>query len=311
MSFFTLSHYKYLKLFFITSAIILSRSLKADVQKLDSALSFTIAGDMRSFTENPKQDGKRFFDGACEAMSRVGPGSFLLSPGDFDPPASNRAVIDRYLGKNFPWYIVVGNHDVENAVVMPWVRSWLKDKIPNVVHRGIAGSHLSLYSWDYGNSHFIAIDTYPWAVPGKKGVVDLTDDTFKWIEDDLKSTHKAFIWVTGHQPIQSFPDMDTHRSRHGTDSVSVNPQTAQRFIVLLEQYHVKAYLCGHTHDVSVKKLPGGLWQCDTGHCRGGGDTGSPSSFLKVQACSEGARVEIYRSDPSGNTYTLRSTVDLN
>ena len=38
MSFFTLSHYKYLKLFFITSAIILSRSLKADVQKLDSAV---------------------------------------------------------------------------------------------------------------------------------------------------------------------------------------------------------------------------------------------------------------------------------
>src|ERR1700690_4486046 len=77
--------------------------------------SFTTAGDMRSYTENTKPDGKRFFDCACEEMKRVGPGAFLISPGDFDPPAANRAIIDRYLGKNFMWYIVVGNHEVENA----------------------------------------------------------------------------------------------------------------------------------------------------------------------------------------------------
>lgn len=39
-------------------------------------LAFIVAGDMRSFTENTKPDGKRFFDGACEAMKRVGPGAF-------------------------------------------------------------------------------------------------------------------------------------------------------------------------------------------------------------------------------------------
>ncbi|MDO8540020.1 MAG: hypothetical protein Q7S40_06215 [Opitutaceae bacterium] len=91
----------------------------------DSELSFVVAGDMRSFTENAKADGRKFFDGACVAMKRVGPGAFLISPGDADPPAAVRAIIDRHLGPKFPWYLVVGNHEVENAAAMPWVRDWL------------------------------------------------------------------------------------------------------------------------------------------------------------------------------------------
>ena len=291
-------------------SLVASCNLNALAPSNESALTFCIAGDMRSFTENPNHDGKRYFDGACDAMHNIGPGSFLISPGDFDPPSANRAVIDKYLGKDFPWYLVVGNHDVENATFMPWVRAWLKQSIPNVVRRGIAGSHLSLYSWDFNNSHFIAIDSYPWAIPGKSGKVDITEETFMWIEEDLKSTHKPNIWVTGHQPIISFPDIDTGRHRHDKDSVSTNPETAKRFIALLEKYHVKAYLCGHTHDVSVQKLPGGLWQCDSGHARGGGDTGSPSSFLRINADSNGAKVEIYRADTKGNLYKLHSVVKL-
>src|SRR5882724_3984525 len=252
----------------------------------EANLSFVTAGDMRSYTENTKADGRRFFDGACEAMARVGPGAFLISPGDFDPPAANRAIIDRYLGKNFLWYVVVGNHEVENAAVMPWVHEWLAGDIPHVVRRGLPGTSLTIYSWDFGNSHFVAIDTYPWAkagIPGDKdaakkgdkGKVDLTDATFQWVEDDLAATRKPFRWVIGHQPIESIPDMDGGRVRHGTDSVSYDAARAARFTALLKKYHVTAYICGHTHDTSVVKLAGGVWQCDSGHARGGGDKGSP------------------------------------
>ena len=38
-----------------------------------------------------------------------------------------RAVLDQYLGPKFPWYIVVGNHEVENAAVMPWVDIYRAD----------------------------------------------------------------------------------------------------------------------------------------------------------------------------------------
>jgi 3',5'-cyclic AMP phosphodiesterase CpdA len=284
-----------------------------DPAPAEPSLAFTVAGDMRSFTENTKADGRRFFDGACEAMQRVGPGAFLMSPGDFDPPAANRAIIDRYLGKDFPWYIIVGNHDVENAAVMPWVREWLASAIPHVVRRGLPGTQLTLYSWDIGEAHFVAIDSYPWAVagsPGNKGKIDLTDATFRWIDEDLAATKKPFRWVIGHQPIESIPDMDSGRVRHDKDSVSQDPARAQRFVELLKKHRVSAYICGHSHNTSVVKLKSGLWQADTGHARGGGDTGSPSSFLKFRIVGNAPLVDIYRADPSGRDYRLRQTVEL-
>jgi hypothetical protein len=285
-------------------------------------LAFTVAGDMRSFTENPKPDGKRFFDGACEAMQRVGPGAFLISPGDFDPPAANRKVIDQFLGPKFPWYVVVGNHEVENGAAMPWVRQWLAADIPHLVRRGQPGTKLTIYSIDVGNSHVVAIDSYPLAkegkprpdgkveAPGSKGQVDLTEAEFQWLEEDLAATHQPFVWVTGHQPIESLPDMDSTRLRHPGESVSFDPARAERFVTLLKKYHVRAYICGHTHNASVTKLKSGIWQADSGHARGGGDIGSPSTFLKFRLIGSQALVDIYRADPTGRDYTLRRTVTL-
>ena len=284
----------------------------ADLETAGTSLAFCLAGDMRSFTESP-EPGKRFFDGAVEMMQRIGPGQFLISPGDFDPPAANRAIIDRYLGSRFPWYVIVGNHEVENAAVMPWVRDWLAADIPGVVRRGLPGTKLTFYSFDVGDSHFVAIDSYPLAKPGNpgdKGRVDLTDAAFRWLEDDLAATKKPLVWVIGHQPIESLPDMDSGRMRHQGESVSFDPDRAARFVTLLKQHRVLAYICGHTHNASVTKLEGGLWQLDSGHGRGGGDTGSPSTFLKVRISAGQAWVDVYRADPTGMNYQLRQTVAL-
>ncbi len=277
--------------------------------------SFIVAGDMRSYTENTKSDGKRFFDGACEAMKRVGPGAFLISPGDFDPPSAVRAVIDEYLGPKFPWYLVVGNHEVENAAAMPWVRQWLDSEIPHVVRRSVPGTQLALYSFEVGGSHFTAIDTYPLAkvgsagAKGSPGKFDLTEATFQWIEEDLAATRLPMRWVIGHQPIESLPDMDSKRVRHGGESVSFDPARADRFAALLRKYNVRAYICGHTHNASVAKVKG-VWQADSGHARGGGDGGSPSTFFKFRIAGDQAWVDIYRADPTGRDYSIRQTVAL-
>lgn len=294
------------------------RAAEAPAAALPAEFVFVTAGDMRSFTENPKPDGKRFFDGACDAMHRVGPGAFLVSPGDFDPPSAVRAIIDQYLGPDFLWYVVVGNHEVENAAVMPWVRAWLASDIPHLVRRGAPGTRLSLYSFDGGPAHFVAIDTYPFAKagkpgspldPGDKGKVDLTEETFQWLQDDLAATHQRFVFVIGHQPLESVPDMDSGRGRHGGESVSFDPARAARFAALLKQHHVRAYICGHTHNTSVVKVQG-LWQADSGHARGAGDAGSPSTFLKFRLAGDNAWVDIYRADPTGRDYSLRKTVAL-
>jgi predicted phosphodiesterase len=130
-----------------------------------------------------------------------------------------------------------------------------------------------------------------------------------WLEQDLKATRKPLIWVTGHKPIESVPDMDTGRVRHAVESVSTNADHLKRFLELLKEHHVRAYLCGHTHDSSVTKVKG-VWQADSGHARGAGDKGTPSTFLKVRISGEQAWVDVYRADANGQNYKLRKTVKL-
>jgi 3',5'-cyclic AMP phosphodiesterase CpdA len=269
--------------------------------------SFVAAGDMRQFAASTTP-GKRYFDGVCEALQRVGPGAFMITPGDFDPPAPVRATLDRYLGTNYLWYLVVGNHEIETPADMAWVRHWA-GHIPHLVRPGPPGAELTTYSFDFGNSHFVAVNDY---FDGRGTAVSkgsVTEATLDWLEKDLAATRQPLIWVIGHQPIESLPDMDSGRVRHRGESVSTNSVFAARFVALLKQYRVRAYLCGHTHNTSIARVDG-IWQADSGHARGAGDTGSPSTFLKFNVEGRRAWVEVYRADPAGEQYRLRKTVEL-
>lgn len=272
-----------------------------------NTFAFIAAGDMRKFTDGAPA-GERYFDGACAAMQSVGAGDFMITPGDFDPPAEVRGVIDRYLGVNYLWYPVVGNHEVETPADMAWVQEWAA-RIPGLVRRGPPGAELTTYSFDFGNSHFVAINDYfdDRVTARSKGSVG--ERTLSWLEQDLATTKKPLIWVIGHQPLESLPDMDSGRVRHGGESVSTDTAAKTRFVQILKEHHVRAYICGHTHNVSVARVDG-VWQADSGHARGAGDKGSPSAFLKFRV--EGLRtwVDVYRSDDTGVNYTLRQSVEL-
>src|SRR5262249_49101379 len=143
--------------------------------------SFAVAGDMRSFVTSAPA-GKRYFDGACEALKQVGPGEFLLSPGDCDPPSAVRAALDQYLGKEYLWYPVAGNHEAAGSTNMLWLRNWAKTGIPHLVRRGPPGAELTTYSFDFGNSHFIALNDY---YDGHSDTVkkdELPDAALEWLE---------------------------------------------------------------------------------------------------------------------------------
>jgi predicted phosphodiesterase len=272
------------------------------------SFSFAVAGDMRNFAGSPPA-GKRYFDGACEALKTLGSGAFMLSPGDCDPPGPVRATIDRYLGTNYLWYPVAGNHETENARNMNWLRGWSRAGIPHLVRRGPPGAEDTTYSFDVGDCHFVMLNEY---YDGRADTVrrdDLPEASLQWLEQDLAATHQGLIWVMGHKPIESIPDMDSGRLRHAKESVSTNPAHLARFVELLKRYRVRAYLCGHTHNASVVPVKG-IWQVDSGHARGGGDTGAPSTFMKVCVSGNAAWVEVYRADVKGEHYRLRKTVKL-
>lgn len=294
----------------LTAACFVFVSCRSDAgasAQAGNEFAFLAAGDMRQFVE-AKSPTERYFDGLCEEAKRIGPGEFMVTPGDFDPPAPVRATLDRYFGADFHWYPVVGNHEIETPADLAWVEKWAAN-IPHLIRRGPPGAELTTYSFDSGHAHFVAVNDYFDNKAVVKGKGAIAEVTLKWLEDDLAATKQKHIFVIGHQPIESLPDMETGRLRHGGESVSTNSAAAAKFVALLQQFKVRAYICGHTHNTSVAKVKG-IWQADSGHARGAGDKGSPSTFLKFRVSGEQAWVDIYRAQTNGMNYTLRKTVAL-
>ncbi len=192
---------------------------------------------------------------------------------------------------------------------MAWYKQWAAN-IPHLTRRGPPGAENTTCSFDSGNSHFIALNEYYNGRSDGVRADDLPEESLTWLEQDLKATHQPLIWIFGHTPIEARPDMDTRELRHEKESVSKDPAHLERFLQLMKDYHVRAYICGHTHCCSIEKIKG-VWQADSGHSRGAGNgTGSPSTFLKFRVAGDKTWVDVYRADPNGENYKLRTTVEL-
>ncbi len=229
-------------------------------------LVFIVAADMRNFAADG--EWSKNFSGACEAVKEVGPGAFMISPGDLDvdPPSAVRDMIDETIGEDYPWYPVLGNHDPESPSSMRYLRDYSMT-LPNVVNRGPKGCEATTFSFDWADTHFVVLNQYfdgvnDWGIEG-----DMVPELLEWLAADLAATGKKHIFVFGHEPLIPMPDMDNGRIRHQGDSLDENPESAFAFHRLMMQHGVDAYVCGHTHNTSYAKI-NGLWQIDAGHARG-------------------------------------------
>ena len=289
-------------------AAILSLSGCAKKRPKDIVFSFEVTADMRQFA-GPEYQSSQYFMGTCEAVRDVGKGAFMVSPGDIDPPQHVSDTIEKVLGKDYTWYPVVGNHEAETPEDMTWLRDWGKKPIPNLVRRGPENCEETTYSFDFENAHFVVINEYYDGQSDTGAEGDVCDGLYQWLKEDLEATSKPHIFVFGHEPFVSIPDFDNGRHRHKGDNLDENHKNNHRFQVLLRKHKITAYINGHTHDFSFAKI-NGLWQLDVGHCRGIGDKGARSTFLKVRVGRKGCRVDAYRDDANGGRYCLTQTIVL-
>ncbi|MCK4343068.1 MAG: metallophosphoesterase [Phycisphaerae bacterium] len=265
---------------------------------------FDIAADMRNFTP-PEYPGPRYFGGVCAALRELGPGAFMVIPGDLDPPQRVRTTLDVTLGPDYVWYPVVGNHELDRPEYMSYLRTINAGgkKLPGIVRAGPPGAVETCYSFDYQHAHFVVINQYfdgrSDAVPGG----DISDALYDWLAADLAANRKPFVFVFGHEPSVSLPDLTNGRVRHRGNSLDQYPRHNHRFWTLLRRHEVVAYFCGHSHNTSVAKI-NGVWQLDTGHARGLGDSGAPSTFLKVYVEPDAVKCRLYRDDAQGGPYKL-------
>jgi hypothetical protein len=146
--------------------------------------TFAVTADMREFAGPGAYDSSQYFRGAIEAIAAHGPGAFMVSPGDIDPPANVMWTITQTLGTGYPWYPVVGNHETETPADMAWLRAF--DYGP--VNPGPSGCPQTTYSFDYGNAHFVMLNEYCDAAGDTVTDGDIPDHLYNWLVADLQAT---------------------------------------------------------------------------------------------------------------------------
>ncbi len=154
---------------------------------------------------------------------------FVVNVGDI---VSNGTVLEQWTSEFFapaleliskvPVYVAIGNHE-QNSQYFYDFFSFPKPE--------------NYYSFNYGNSHFIIIDSNPWT--------DYSPDSdqYKWLVEDLESDdcRKAdWVFVFFHQP----PWSQQWDSPGYTGEASVR----EYLVPLLESSKVDMVFNGHTHD---------------------------------------------------------------
>jgi len=292
------------RLAMVVLALLVTGSARSAPPEQTGTFSFAVAGDMRSFA-GPDYHSSSYFLGAVEAMRAAGPLAFLLIPGDLDPPHHVIEDVTTTLGAGFPVYAAIGNHDIGKNAYMAYIRGLNAggSTLPNIVRKGPAGCEETMYAFEWGDAHIVVLNQYYDGTSDTGANGDVIDQTFAWLADDLASDTKPFTFVVGHDPGYVLPDMATGRVRHEGGGLENNPAHRDRFWQLLREKHVTAYICGHTHNASARKLDG-VWQLDTGHARGKGDKGAPSTFIKITVGAGDSWYEYHRADPNGLNYKV-------
>lgn len=129
----------------------------------------------------------------------------------------------------------LGNHDGHSAnsdaQTGPYYDIFTFPK--NAECGGVASGTEAYYSFDFGNVHFVVLDSYE----TDRGV---GDPMYLWCEEDLQNTLAHWVVALWHHPAYS-------KGSHDSDTESNLMQMRANFLPLFESYGVDLVLSGHSH----------------------------------------------------------------
>lgn len=146
----------------------------------------------------------------------------------------------------FPYtciYPSPGNHDYSNNATLAQTHTipyYDIFKTPQLGELGgVASNHKEFYSYNYGNIHFISLDSYG-VESGSYHVWDTIGPQYQWLKQDLQQDHSLWKIVYFHHPPFT---MGSHNSDTESDLILIREQVTP----LLEKYGVDLVLNGHSH----------------------------------------------------------------
>lgn len=156
-------------------------------------------------------------------------GDLAYDHSTFTSIESNYYGVYRTLMAQVPFFTTLGNHEYycENAVPSLCGRAYPESGVP-------PADHGRYYSFDWGNAHFVALDTNQ---PLERAAAG-DGAMLRWLENDLKRTRQFFRIAFFHHP-----GFATGKHEFSAEAERVRTLVAP----LLEQYGVQLVLTGHEH----------------------------------------------------------------
>lgn len=146
------------------------------------------------------------------------------------------AVFDMYpttLRNKFLWP-TIGNHETDQSTTatdFPYLRIF---SLPTAGEAGgVPSGTEKYYSFDYGNIHFVCLDSM---TSGLTGATPMA----RWLQDDLANTAQEWIIVFFHHPPYT-------KGSHNSDTEGDLTQLRQNLVPILEANGVDLVLSGHSH----------------------------------------------------------------
>jgi acid phosphatase type 7 len=158
-----------------------------------------------------------------------------------------KAIFDFYGPKiltKIPFSATLGNHEFdEDPINQQKTRDvhLLKVTSPptNGEAGGIASNNKAYYSFDYGNTHFICLDSYGMD-EGKFRIYDTDGPQYQWFIKDLSANKSMWTIVFFHHPPYT-------KRAHDSDIEEELRLIRQTLVPVFDKYKVDLVLNGHSH----------------------------------------------------------------
>lgn len=221
-------------------------------------------------------------------------GDLAYDLGTWDAIERNYFGVYRDLMAQVPFFPSLGNHEYMTDAGNPSLAGWVTPS------SGVAVRHQGrYYSFDWGNVHFVALDSNDPLARADAGDTTMLD----WLENDLRATRKFWRIAFFHHPGYA---TGVHQDEPPAG------QVRQYIVPILERYGVQLVLNGHEHNYqrTYPLLAGQTVPPDSGgivYVTGGGGGQQPFQSPAAAWIAQIQGVNQYvRSQVSGSTMTLTS-----